>query len=130
MRKKVHLDVDTGNDDAILLAMMLAAEDVDVVGVSTVCGNSTLTNTTQNTLSILELFDRTDVPVAKGAERPFVREHHDAEWVHGENGIRGDLPDPSTARSIRLRWSSSVSRWRLMVIASQSQLSAHSQISH
>lgn len=97
MRKKVHLDVDTGNDDAILLAMMLAADNVDVVGVTTVCGNSTLTNTTQNTLSVLELFDRTDVPVAKGAERPFVREHSDAEWVHGENGIRGDLPVPSTS---------------------------------
>lgn len=92
MGRKILLDVDTGNDDAILLAMMLAAEDIDVVGVTTVAGNSTLTNTTQNTLSVLELLDRTDVPVAKGAERPFVREHCGADWVHGENGLRGDLP--------------------------------------
>ncbi|UPM44687.1 nucleoside hydrolase [Halocatena salina] len=97
MGRKVLLDVDTGNDDAILLAMMLAAEDVDVVGVTTVSGNSTLNNTTQNTLSVLELFDRTDVPVAKGAERPLVREPCGAEWVHGENGIRGDLPASTTS---------------------------------
>lgn len=43
------------------------------------------------------MLDRADIPVAKGAERPLVREHCGAEWVHGENGIRGDLPAPTTS---------------------------------
>jgi len=42
---------------------------------------------------VLEFVDRTDVPVAAGAERPLVREQHVAAHVHGESGLDGpDLP--------------------------------------
>jgi len=94
--KQVLLDIDPGCDDAVLLSFMLARNDVDVVGVTTVAGNSTLDNTTRNALSILEYFDRTDVPVASGCHRPFVDELELAEWVHGPDGLRGELPDPIT----------------------------------
>jgi len=100
MANKVLLDVDPGTDDALLLAMLLEHDDWDVVGVTTVAGNTTLDNTTRNALAVLESFDRTDVPVARGAHRPFADEREGAEWVHGEGGIRGDLPDP-TAEPVR-----------------------------
>lgn len=96
MSEKVLLDVDPGCDDAVLLAFMLARDDVDVVGISTVAGNTTVENTTRNALAILEHFDRTDVPVARGCHRPFVDELELAEWVHGPDGLRGDIPDPET----------------------------------
>lgn len=95
MAKKVLLDVDPGTDDALLLAMLLTHDDWDVVGVTTVAGNTSVENTTRNALSVLEFLDRSDVPVARGADGPLTRELEGAEWIHGPGGIRGDLPDPT-----------------------------------
>ena len=96
MSRKVLLDVDPGCDDAVMLAIALTAPEVDVVGLTTVAGNTTVDNTTRNALAILELFGAADVPVARGAGRPIVGELETAEEIHGPNGIRGDLPDPSS----------------------------------
>ena len=100
MSTKLLLDLDPGNDDAIALFIALAADDIDLVGVTTVAGNTTVENATRNTLSLLDLVDRTDVPVAKGAERPFADELVTAEHVHGPNGlpetVREGLSDPTT----------------------------------
>lgn len=94
MGRKVFFDVDPGCDDAVMLAVALGLPDIDVVGLSTVCGNTTVENTTRNTLSILALGDF-NVPVARGCARPLVDDLTTAEWVHGPDGIRGDMPDPT-----------------------------------
>lgn len=96
MTTRVHLDVDPGSDDAVMIAMALGHPSIEVAGMSTVGGNSTVDNTTRNALAILERFDRTDVPVARGASEPMVGTFDTAEWIHGENGIRGELDDPTT----------------------------------
>ena len=65
------IDTDPGCDDA--LAILLALEsDLDIVGLTTVAGNASVENTTRNTLSLLDFFD-SDLPVARGAERPLVK---------------------------------------------------------
>lgn len=94
MPTKVLLDVDVGCDDATAIAMALGSPEIEVIGITTVQGNTTLENTTRNTLSVLELLDRTDIPVARGVARPLVREPITAEHVHGSNGIRGAMPTP------------------------------------
>ncbi|WP_435102850.1 nucleoside hydrolase [Halarchaeum sp. P4] len=94
MSRKVLFDTDPGCDDAVMLAVALGHDDIDVVGLSTVCGNTTIENTTRNAQAILELGGYGDIPVAQGCERPLVDELATAEWVHGEGGIRGDLPYP------------------------------------
>jgi purine nucleosidase len=87
------VDTDPGCDDA--LALLLALEsDLDVVGLTTVAGNSSVENTTRNALSILEFLDH-DVPVARGADRPLVKRQDTAEFIHGDGGLKGDLPEPS-----------------------------------
>lgn len=96
MGRKVLLDVDPGCDDAVALAIALAAPELDVVGLTTVAGNTTVDNATHNALAILELLGEADVPVAKGADRPIVGDLETAESIHGPGGIRGDLPAPST----------------------------------
>ncbi|WP_323192254.1 nucleoside hydrolase [Halostella sp. PRR32] len=96
MVTRVHLDVDPGSDDAVMIAMALGHPSIEVASMSTVGGNSTVDNTTRNALAILERFDRTDVPVARGASEPMEGTFDTAEWIHGENGIRGDLSEPST----------------------------------
>ena len=94
----VILDCDPGHDDAVALLLALASPEVELVGVTTVCGNQTLDKTTANALRILELAGRTDVPVHAGAARPFVRPRRVAAHVHGESGLDGpELPPPATA---------------------------------
>jgi purine nucleosidase len=95
MTRKVLFDTDPGCDDAVALSIALASDEIEVVGVSTVAGNTPVGNTTHNALSILELFDRTDVPVARGCAGPLCRDLETAEEIHGPGGIRGGPPEPT-----------------------------------
>ena len=89
----VVLDCDPGHDDAIALLLALASPEIDLVGVTTVHGNQTVEKTTDNVLRVLALVGREEVPVARGADRPLVRDLHVAAHVHGESGLDGpDLP--------------------------------------
>ena len=92
----VILDCDPGHDDAIALLLALASPELDLLGVTTTYGNQTLEKTTANTLRVLELAGRSDVPVASGASEPLERELVVAAHVHGESGLDGPtLPPPS-----------------------------------
>jgi inosine-uridine nucleoside N-ribohydrolase len=92
----VILDCDPGHDDAIALLLALASPEIELLGVTTVSGNQTVDKTTANALRVLEFAGRGDVPVARGAARPLVREQHAAANVHGESGLDGpDLPPPA-----------------------------------
>jgi inosine-uridine nucleoside N-ribohydrolase len=90
----ILLDCDPGHDDAIALLLALASPELELLGVTTVHGNQTLEKTTDNALRVLELVGRADVPVARGADRPLIREPHVAAHVHGESGLDGpELPE-------------------------------------
>lgn len=96
MPTPIIIDSDPGHDDAIAILLALASPEVELLGVTTVGGNTSLKNTTTNALKILELAKRTETPVAAGADRPLVRDLDVADHVHGESGLDGpDLPDPS-----------------------------------
>jgi inosine-uridine nucleoside N-ribohydrolase len=87
------LDCDPGHDDAIALLLALGSPELELIGVTTTHGNQTLEKTTDNALRVLALVDRTDVPVAMGADHPLQRELHVAAHVHGESGLDGpELP--------------------------------------
>jgi inosine-uridine nucleoside N-ribohydrolase len=94
----VLIDCDPGHDDAIALLLALASPELELLGVTTVHGNTTLANTTVNALKILELAGRTGIDVAAGADRPLVREPRMAAHVHGESGLDGpELPVPAAS---------------------------------
>jgi pyrimidine-specific ribonucleoside hydrolase len=93
----IVIDCDPGHDDAIAILLALASPEVELRGITTVAGNQTLEKTTRNALKILELADRTDIPVAVGADAPLMRTLRVAANVHGESGLDGpDLPEPTT----------------------------------
>jgi len=93
----IILDCDPGHDDAIALLLAVASPEVELIGVTTVAGKSTIDKTTNNALRVLELAGRSDIPVYRGAERPFIRKQDVAVHVHGESGLDGpDLPQPTT----------------------------------
>ncbi|SFK99788.1 Inosine-uridine nucleoside N-ribohydrolase [Halogranum rubrum] len=97
MAEKLLLDVDPGLDDSIALLMAFGSDAVDVVGVTSVMGNTELEHTTENARSLVGFARASDVPVAAGAARPFCDTLVDAEYVHGPSGIpdvaRQHLPD-------------------------------------
>ena len=95
MARKIIIDTDPGQDDAVAILLALASPELDVLGLVAVAGNVPLAMTQTNARRILELADRSDVPVFAGASHPMVRPLVTAEHVHGRTGLDGaDLPEP------------------------------------
>jgi inosine-uridine nucleoside N-ribohydrolase len=88
------IDCDPGHDD--VMAILLAARTLDLRGITTVHGNTTLVNTTLNARKTVEFADLRHVPIAAGMARPLVRDEHNAPEVHGKTGLDGPtLPAPT-----------------------------------
>ena len=69
-RRKVIID-DEGF--ALMHIMLLEAQDVDVLGITTVSGNVWVNRATAQALRGLEVVGRTDVPVVPGAACPVLK---------------------------------------------------------
>lgn len=97
--RKILIDTDPGQDDAIAILTALASpEDLEVLGITTVGGNVPLELTTKNALMMVELANRAEVPVVAGHLGPKGRPLVTAEYVHGESGLDGaDRPNPTLA---------------------------------
>jgi purine nucleosidase len=101
-----YLDCDTGIDDALAIAYLLAAaarpdSGIDIVGIGSVSGNVSAAVGAANTLDLLALAGRSDIPVAVGAHHPRVGEFRGgAPHVHGENGIGNVALERSGASAV------------------------------
>lgn len=95
----VLMDVDTGVDDAMALALAYASPDIALIGVTTVAGNVHLGQATANTLRVLDAIGATELPVYEGMSRPLVRDHFDAAHFHGNDGLGGATFPPSQRRA-------------------------------
>ncbi|KAE8278305.1 Protein-tyrosine kinase 2-beta [Larimichthys crocea] len=93
MKKKLILDVDTGVDDAQAIMVALAAPDVEVLGITCCNGNTPLENVLKNTLRVLNVCNRLDIPVYRGCPKPLLARKQHAGDFHGKDGL-GDVPDP------------------------------------
>ncbi len=90
MSRKIILDVDTGTDDAVAILFAALHPDLDLIGVTTVNGNVPVENTTDNTLRVLDLIDRSDIPVFPGLAHPIARRGFPGQR-HFERGTQGDM---------------------------------------
>lgn len=97
-KRKIIIDCDPGQDDAIAIMMAFGSPDeLDVLAITAVAGNVPLALTEKNALRLVELCNATDVPVYRGCSRPMLRPLATAEEVHGSTGLDGSgLPDPTT----------------------------------
>lgn len=93
----IILDVDTGVDDACALLLAALHPQVELRAVTCVGGNASVDQVVRNTLTVLDVAGRTDVPVARGAARPLLEAASDARHVHGDDGM-ADLGWPSSDR--------------------------------
>lgn len=93
--RKIIIDTDPGQDDAVAILLALASPELDILGLTTVAGNVPLPLTTKNALIVCELAGRPEVPVYAGCDAPLTRKLVTAEHVHGKTGLDGpQLPTP------------------------------------
>ena len=84
---KVIMDCNPGIDDGIALAYAAAHQDeIELLAVTTFAGNQTIDKVTKNALELVDFYGL-KVPVARGQERPLVKEVIHAEEFHGETGL-------------------------------------------
>lgn len=108
MSRQIIIDTDPGIDDAMAILFAFKASALTVLGLTTVFGNVSVSRSTRNALSLVELAD-VPVPVAGGAATPLLmptRSHPD--FVHGKDGFgnigwpapRGEADSRSAAQFI------------------------------
>ncbi len=95
-KRKIIIDTDPGQDDAVAILVALASPDeLEVLGITAVAGNVPLELTQKNARIVCELAYRSDMRVFAGCDRPLGRRLITAEHVHGKTGLDGpSLPDP------------------------------------
>ena len=83
------LNVDTGVDDALAIALAAASEHVELLAITTSFGGNTVEQTTGNTLRIAELLGL-GVPVAVGAAGPLLSQTSErilGSAAQGDDGL-------------------------------------------
>ena len=96
----IIVDCDPGHDDAFALILAAYHPSLDLLGVTTCGGNTTLERTTLNALKVLHIsgLDDRRIPVVPGRHEPLMRVAIVAEHIHGPTGLDGPhLPDPPTS---------------------------------
>jgi purine nucleosidase len=102
-RPPLLIDCDTGIDDALAILYLLLTATADIKAITTVGGNTTALQAATNTMQILELAGRPDIPVGIGSEKTMTGHLPGyAPEVHGFNGLgNAQLPAPSHRPSDR-----------------------------
>lgn len=94
--RKIIIDTDPGQDDAVAILLALASPELEVLGITCVAGNVPLALTARNARIVCELAGRDDLRVFAGCEAPLRRRLVTAEHVHGRSGLDGiALPEPT-----------------------------------
>eukprot|EP00899_Mesostigma_viride_P007677 jgi/Mesvir1/16910/Mv15776-RA.1 len=93
--QKVIIDTDPGTDDAIAIFLAFNCPELEVIALTTTCGNVRTADATRNALYLLERLGKAStVPVIQGALGPLKggEKERVASFVHGMDGL-GDLGD-------------------------------------
>lgn len=87
---RLIIDADTGVDDAAAISWLLSQNKfpVDVVGITTVAGNTSVENAASNVMLILNTLNITDIPVVIGASQPLSQTMPTTgAFSHGPDGL-------------------------------------------
>lgn len=100
MKRKIIIDTDPGHDDVMAIMLAVKSGLFDILAITTVCGNSTIENTTRNATYTLDLLDAKNIPIYSGANSPIKRKLIQAV-VHGKSGLDGIDPtnEPSMTKN-------------------------------
>jgi hypothetical protein len=108
-RIKVIVDQDArgpGTSDQQAILVFLQSEKFDVLGITTVSGDQWVKEETQHVLRMLEIADRTDIPVIAGAEFPLLNSKEESErWeaLYGKFEYKGAWTERFEAQRSTIR---------------------------
>ena len=106
-KRKVIIDCDPGIDDSLAIMLALQSEELEIVGITIVCGNCPVEMGFGNVKKVLKHMGRLDVPVYIGVEKPLRREYVNALDTHGEDGLgESFLPEVEGFRQEMEQWNS------------------------
>src|SRR6266498_3802319 len=106
---KIIVDQDArgpGTSDQQAILVFLQSERFDVLGITTVSGDQWVKEETQHVLRLLEISNRTDVPVYQGAIYPLLNSKEETErWEasYGKFEYKGCWTDFEANRSTKFR---------------------------
>ena len=86
-KRKIIIDCDPGIDDSLAIMLALTSPEVEVLGITIVCGNSPVEMGFENAKKILKHMNRLDVPVYIGESKPLKRDYVNALDTHGADGL-------------------------------------------
>ena len=86
-KRKIIIDCDPGIDDSLAIMLALTSPEIEVLGITIVCGNSPVEMGFENAKKILKQMNRLDVPVYMGEPRPLKRDYVNALATHGADGL-------------------------------------------
>ena len=98
--QNIWIDCDVGSDDAFAILLATFSSEVNVLGISSTYGNSSLEHTTENTLRLLTAYNDKTTPVYKGMAKPYLRHPRSSPEVHGVTGLGGSKLLPKSTRAI------------------------------
>lgn len=86
------IDTDPGVDDVIAIALAHAMPQIELIGLTTIFGNTFVGQSSRNARYLVDLLG-TDIPVAQGATLPYGQTTYEpAPHVHGPEGF-GDIDE-------------------------------------
>lgn len=96
MAYKVIFDTDPGIDDTMALLFAQHSPEIDLIGITTVLGNTYIEGVTRNALYVKERFNL-KAPVYQGAGQPLMlKPKAPPHFVHGDNGLGNiELTEPT-----------------------------------
>ena len=86
--QRILIDTDPGVDDALAILYAMRSPELHIEAMTTVCGNVSVMQGTQNLLTILGVLDPDEFPlIAQGEAQPLVKPLVTAAHVHGDDGL-------------------------------------------
>ena len=82
MARKIIIDTDPGQDDAVAILLALASPELEVLGLSIVAGNVPLHHTVRNALTLCELAGRPALAISPGTVYPLLARLAKGALVH------------------------------------------------
>lgn len=92
----VIIDADPGIDDAIALMIAIKSNKLDIKMLGASAGNIGIKDSSENCLSLLDMFDAPNILVCAGNKTPFSRPSFGKTAYHGHGGMGGYELEEST----------------------------------
>lgn len=96
--KRIIMDVDTGTDDAIAIMVAVQTKSISLEALCSVHGNTSVANTTINTLRAAFAANGESIPVYPGASEPFVKNLSSVRAVPVPEPVLGGISEINGVR--------------------------------